>query len=94
MMAKIYVTDKERKADAEVFLVKNDYQADLLFYEESKDYKAKGDELWCFVDQERKADFIIYWTDKEYKADLKVFKVDKDYKAKWKKSHAFKSRIG
>jgi len=40
-MAKIFVTDKKRKADAKVFLVDRDYKADLLFFEVDKDYKAK-----------------------------------------------------
>ena len=77
-----------------MFLEKKDYKVDLVFFEVTKEYKAKGDALWFFVDREYQADFTVFWTDKEYKADLNVFKTDKDYKAKWNKNHKLQSRIG
>lgn len=56
-MARIYVADRDNKADAKVFLVDHDYKADLCFFEVDKDYNAKGDELWFFVDKQHDADF-------------------------------------
>ena len=82
-MGKIYVTDKESKADIKVCEVK-DYKADMKYWVTDKEYKAKDDAKWCYVTQEYKADKKIWWTDKEYKADLKVCAVTQEYKAKGK----------
>ena len=82
-MGKIYITDKEYKADVKVCEVK-DYKADMKYWVTDKEYKAKDDSKWCYVKQEYKADKKIWWTDKEYKADLKVCEVAQEYKAKGK----------
>jgi len=80
-MAKIYVTDKEYKADLKVCEVR-DYKADMKYWVTDKEYKAKGDAKWCYVKQEYKADKKICWVKQEYKADLKVCEVSQEYKAK------------
>ena len=54
-MAKIFVVDKDFKADVKVFAVDKEFKADLLYAEVDKDFKAKGDTLWFYVDKEFKA---------------------------------------
>ena len=79
-MPKIYVTDKEYKADLKVCEVK-DHKADMKYWITDKDSKAKEDAKWCYVEKEYKADKKICWV-KEHKADLKVCEVSQEHKAK------------
>ena len=48
-MAKILVAALASKADASVFEVAFETQADLCWYELPHRQQAEGDEEWCFV---------------------------------------------
>jgi hypothetical protein len=43
-MAKIFVTDREHKADVCCYEVDHDHQADLLYFIVDHEHQAKGDE--------------------------------------------------
>ena len=78
-MTKIYVTDKEYRADLKVCEVK-EHRASMLYWITDKEHKAKESYKWCYV-KEHKADKKICWV-KEHRADLKVCEVSKEHRAK------------
>ena len=70
-----------------VFVVDNEYQADVVVYRTDKEYRAKDTEnkgIWFFTDKAYRADKKIFFVDHEYQADLKVYFTDKEYRAGWK----------
>lgn len=80
-MAKIYITNKEYKADIKVCEV-SEYKSEMKFWITDKEHEAKSSDCkWFYVDKEHKADKKICYV-KEYKADLKIFEVKKENKAK------------
>ena len=76
-MAKILVAALASKADASVFEVPFETQADLCWYELPYRQQAEGDAQWCFVDYEADATFKIFRVKYATQADIKTFKVSK-----------------
>lgn len=92
-MANVFVVKNEYEADIKVLKVSYNFQADLLFYEVDQDYNATRDELWYFVKNEYDPSIKIFWVDYEYQADLKVFEVEYDHQAGWNRSHPLESKL-
>lgn len=94
-MAKILVAALASKADASVFEVPFETQADLCWYELPYRQQAEGDAQWCFVDYEDDATFKIFRVKYATQADIKTFKVKYPEQAGWRnKAHRFCGQIG
>lgn len=94
-MAKILVAALANKADASVFEVPFESQADLCWYELPHRQQAEGDAQWCFVDHEADATFRIYRVKYASQADIKTFKVKYRDQAGWRNTgHRLRGRIG
>ena len=80
-MPKIFITDKEYKADLKVAKVR-EHKANLRYWVTDKEHKSKNSDCkWYIVEKEYQADTKICFVN-EYKASLKVCEVDKEHKAK------------
>ena len=94
-MAKILVAALASKADASVFEVPFETQADLCWYELPYRQQAEGDAQWCFVDYEADATFRVFWVKYATQADIKTFKLKYRDQAGWRnKAHRFCGQIG
>lgn len=94
-MAKILVAALASKADASVFEVAFETQADLCWYELPHRQQAEGDEEWCFVNYEADATFRVFWVKCATQADIKTFKVKYRDQAGWRnKGHKLRGQIG
>jgi hypothetical protein len=92
-MARIYLVDKDYKADVKVFEVNHKDEADLLYCLVDKDTKAQGDALWYYVDKDYDATCKVFCVDHDYNADLKIFRVNNYNEAKWQNNHKLKNKI-
>ena len=94
-MAKILVAALASKADASVFEVPFETQADLCWHEVHYPQQAEGDALWCFVQYDEQASFRVFRVKHEKQAALKIFKVPFANKAGWRNTdHALREKLG
>lgn len=94
-MARILVATLASKADANVFEVPFETQADLCWYERPHRQQAEGDAQWSFVDFEDDATFKIFRVKYATQADLKTFKVKYPEQAGWRNTgHKLRGQIG
>ena len=64
-MAKVFVVKQDYQADVKCFKVDHEYQADLLVYVVDQDYKAKTDATWFYATNDYQATTKIYWVSQD-----------------------------
>ena len=82
---KVYDTHNESRAQVKVFVVDKDYRADLIVFTTNTEHRAKGNRgIWFIEHNESRADRKICFVNNESRADLKVYFTNTESRAGWK----------
>lgn len=90
----VYFARHESQANARVFVVDNESEADLcvrLVCQESQGRDV--DEFWHYVPYESRADVKVFFVAYESQADIRVFFVANDSQAGWRRENPFQGRF-
>ena len=84
---KVFDTHNESRAQVKVYVVDRDYRADLIVYTTNNASRARKEDnkgIWFIEHVESRADKKICFVDREYRADLKVYFTNQESRAGWK----------